>query len=108
VASLGERIQINVHRGKRRRLYVLDKLELHESNFLSQVSGLLADEVWVAWRTVMVHDFAVDKYREMWSVAKKFLVSSFVMFVDNEILPIAERVRECPESIQQAPGAPDQ
>ena len=75
----------------KRRLYVLVELESHESNFLSHVNGLLADEVWAAWKTVMEHGFATDEYREMWPVARKFYAVSFVTFVDNEILPVTER-----------------
>lgn len=69
----------------KRRLYVLVKLEAHENNFLSYVAGLLNDEVWAAWRTVMEHDFAIDEYQEVWPVAKKFYAASFATFVDNEI-----------------------
>lgn len=90
----------------KRRLYVLVKLESHEDSFLSHASGLLADEVWAAWRTVMVHDFVIDEYQEVWPVAKNFFATSFAMFVDNEILPIAERARKHP--MQPAPGAPNQ
>lgn len=56
----------------KRRLYVLAKLESHEDSFLSHASGLLADEVWAAFRTVMVHDFVIDEYQEVWPVAKNF------------------------------------
>ncbi len=92
----------------KRRLYVLVKLEAHENNFLSYTTGLLADEVWAAWQTVMQHDFAIDEYRDIWPVAKKFYATSFGVFVENEILPIAEELREHSESVQRTVDASNQ
>ncbi len=86
----------------KRRLYVLVELESHESNFLSHASGLLAGEIWAAWKTVMAHSFATDEYREMWPVARKFYAASFGIFADNEIMPMAEKVRKGPGFMQQA------
>ena len=86
----------------KRRLYVLVELESHESNFLSHASGLLAGELWAAWKTVMAHGFATDEYREMWPVARKFYAASFGIFADNEIMPMAEKVRKGPGFMQQA------
>jgi hypothetical protein len=68
----------------RRRLYILAKLNLHESRFINHQSGVLGDESWSAWLQVVRGDFALPEYREVWETARRIYSSSFVAFIDEQ------------------------
>ena len=67
-----------------RRLYVLNKFDIHEYNYLAYSAGQFSDDIWAAWKNVILVDFnQVPEFREMWPAAKRFLAPSFVNFIEE-------------------------
>jgi hypothetical protein len=67
-----------------RRLYVLNKFDIHEYNYLAHSEGQFRDDICSGWKNVMLVDFnQVPEFREMWPAAKRFLAPSFVKFVEK-------------------------
>jgi hypothetical protein len=70
-----------------RTLYVILRLNSHETTFLSYSAGLLDEDVWSGWLNVIKTDFEVAEFVETWPHAKVFYAQSFATFVDEAILP---------------------
>lgn len=70
----------------RRTLFILVRLGSHESSFLSYSANLLDEDVWTGWRRVIESDFQVPEFVSVWAHGKQFFATSFVAFVDDEIL----------------------
>ena len=66
-----------------RRLYVLNKLDIHEYNYLSFRSGHFRDDIWAGWKNVMQEDFRQPEFREMWPVARRLYAPSFKNFIEE-------------------------
>jgi hypothetical protein len=67
-----------------RRLYVLNKFDIHEYNYLSHMAGQFSSDIWEGWKNVMHMDFdQVPEFREMWPVASRLLAPSFVKFIEE-------------------------
>jgi hypothetical protein len=67
-----------------RRLFVLNKFEIHEYNYLSHKAGQFSDDIWAGWKNVMYVDFSqVPEFREIWPAAKQFFAPSFVEFIEE-------------------------
>ena len=69
-------------------MYVLAKLDLHESNYMNHQAGALADELWDAWVRTLSDDFKFKEYRECWPIVKHHYAASFEKFVDDKIMPV--------------------
>jgi hypothetical protein len=67
-----------------RRLYVLNKFDIHEYNYLAHSADQFSDDIWTGWKNVILVDFnQVSEFREMWPAAKRFLAPSFVNFIEK-------------------------
>jgi hypothetical protein len=84
------------HHQNKRTLYIIIKLDAHESNFLSYVDGLLSRDVWDGWFEVLRADFEVPDYRAVWPTARRFYATTFVAFVDSLIAARTPEPRAAP------------
>jgi hypothetical protein len=74
----------------RRTLYVLVRLNAHESSYLSYASGLIDEDVWAGWLAVIRTDFTVKEFIQTWPHAKQFYARSFGEYIDHSILGISK------------------
>jgi hypothetical protein len=73
----------------RRVMYVLAKMDAHESNFMSFKQSVLRRESWLAWNEVLKDDFRFVEYHETWEKTKVFYAQEFIDYLDREIVPPA-------------------
>ena len=74
-----------------RRLYALNKLDIHEYNYLSFSAGHFRDDIWAGWKNVMQEDLGQPEFREMWPVARRLYAPSFVNFIEENYRTTLEK-----------------
>ncbi|WP_433785035.1 hypothetical protein ACQPX6_01835 [Actinomycetospora sp. CA-101289] len=74
------------HEENKRRLYLLVRLEAHESNFLAWQQKLLNTETWAAWERLLRADTRIKEFRDVWPSARQLYVKSFAEEVDRLIV----------------------
>ena len=61
----------------RKRLYALTTLDLHESIHVQHANGTVSDDVYDAWRRILLTDLGMPIYRDVWENGAKFYEPNF-------------------------------
>ena len=73
------------HESNKRTLFMMGKLDAHERNVINYRLGLLSEDAWKAWGTVLEADVVIPEFRAMWPAARRFYAPPLVQKIDQII-----------------------
>jgi hypothetical protein len=76
----------------KRYMILFQRLEVHETTYLSYVRGLLSEDVWRGWRRVIELDAATPEFTVVWPIVADTYSRRFGGFVAQVWVPAVARV----------------
>ena len=68
-----------------RHLFLWMRLGMHQSHFMERMDGLISDDVWGYWLTVIQYDVGSPGFDTVWKAIAHTYVLEYRAFIDNLI-----------------------